>query len=307
MRRRKRVSLFVVLAVAILGLVGFLIYHSGYFGNSGSHRRLTFGANEDNLSLVTIPKDVQNAVNKAKTSGIPNQGIRVDGPEYNIPVLMYHYVEYIEDKGDTIRASLDTTPNTLESEIKTLKQLGYTFLKASDLANILDGSMPVPDKPILLTFDDGHRDFYTDAFPILKKYNVKATQFVITGFLNNADFMTDAQLKEISKSDLIEIGDHTINHLALAGLPLATVEKEVEDSKITLETKLGILITTFAYPYGSFDLQAIQSLKRAGFRTGFSTIPGNKLANANRFFIKRIRPGGATGEGLINLIQKEDQ
>lgn len=266
---------------------------------------VTFGANEDTLSLNSVPKDVNGAIEKAKTTGIPNQGIRVDGPQYTIPVLMYHYVEYITDDKDTIRASLDTTPATFESQLKTLQLAGYTFLKASEVANILDGMAPLPQKPIVLTFDDGHRDFYTGALPLLKKYNVKATAFIITGFLNGSDFLTEAELKDIAKNDLIEIGDHTVHHLALAGLPQPTVKREVEQSKLDLEAMIGRPVTSFAYPYGSFDLSAIQSLKLAGFRVGFSTIPGNKISNADRFFINRIRPGGATGESLINLIQKQ--
>ena len=196
-------------SLAIVGLLAIAV-----FAIIKVNFRSTFqpigSANEDALSQYTVPKDVLQAVDRAKSSGLPVLGIRADGPSYRIPVLMLHYVENVKDKGDTIRISLNDPPSLLESQIKTLVDAGYTFITPSDLADILDGIKLPPDKPIVLSFDDGHRDFYTDAFPILKKYNVKSVIYVITGFLGQPDFLTNDELKEISESGLVEIGAHTV-------------------------------------------------------------------------------------------------
>lgn len=291
-------------SLAIVGLLAIAV-----FAIIKVNFRSTFqpigSANEDALSQYTVPKDVLQAVDRAKSSGLPVLGIRADGPSYRIPVLMLHYVENVKDKGDTIRISLNDPPSLLESQIKTLVDAGYTFITPSDLADILDGIKLPPDKPIVLSFDDGHRDFYTDAFPILKKYNVKSVIYVITGFLGQPDFLTNDELKEISESGLVEIGAHTVDHVALKGQNQQIVAKEVNNSKVFLESDLGISVTTFAYPYGSFDLPSIQIIKEAGFRTAFSTVPGTEVGNYNRLFINRLRPGGLTGNSLIDLINSK--
>ncbi len=257
---------------------------------------------EDSLSMYQIPGDVLAALSESKSTGRPVMGIRSDGPTFHIPILMYHYIEHVQDKRDTKRTSLNTPPEVLDREIKTMVDAHYDFITASDLADILDGIKPPPAKPVMLTFDDGYRDFYTDAFPILKKYNVKSVNYVISGFLNRPNNLTDSQLQEIAKSGLVEIGAHTINHLALAGLSVDRARKEIEDSRIQLEQKLGISITAFAYPYGSFNLIAVGLVKQAGYRTAVSTIPGAQISNQVRFLTYRLRPGGRTGQSLLNLL-----
>ncbi len=261
------------------------------------------GLNEDLLSQKQVPADVISALNQAKQSGKPVLGIRADGPDYQIPILMYHYVEHVKDSGDKIRISLNTLPEVLDQQIKTLVDNNYNFITASDLADILDGIKPLPNKPVMLTFDDGYRDFYTDAFPILKKYNVKAVNYVISGFINKPNNLTDEQLQEIAKSGLVEIGAHSVDHLALAGISQEKQAFEIAQSKVQLEQKLEKPVTAFAYPYGSFDISAIQIAKQSGFRSAVSTIDGKIINNSVRFFAYRIRPGLNTGQSLLKLLQ----
>ncbi len=261
---------------------------------------------EDEQSMYKIPPDVLAALDEAKNSGKPVLGIRADGPIYHIPILMYHYVEYVADQNDKLRIALNTPPEVLDSEIKTLKDGGYSFINASELADILDGIKEAPPKPIMLTFDDSYSDFYTYAFPILKKYNAKAVQYVISGWLGHRDHLSEEQVKEIAQSGLVEIGAHTVHHLALAGLG-ETAKEEITKSKLQLEQILNTPVTALAYPYGSFDINAIQFAKQAGFRTAVSTIPGSETGNQSRYFAFRLRPGGSTGQALIDLVEKPQQ
>lgn len=301
------IIIFIVILVII---VSILIYKPTFLKNYLSDQSLQSQSrdlddvNEDELSMYKIPSDVLNAISEAKSAGNPVLGIRADGPTYHMPILMYHYIEHVKDAGDKIRISLNILPETLDKQIQTLADAGYTFITASDLADILDGIKPIPPKPIMLTFDDGYRDFYTGAFPILKKYNVKSVAYIISGFINKPNNLTDSQLEEIAKSGLVEIGAHTVHHLALKGLSDQTAKDEIINSKIQLEQKLGIPITAFAYPYGSFDINTIQFVKEAGFRTAVSTIPGAEVSNQVRFLTYRIRPGANTGKALLNLVQK---
>lgn len=225
---------------------------------------------------------------------------------FHVPILLYHYVEYVKDEGDTIRKSLNITPYVFDQEIKTMKDAGYNFVTLKDLADALDDKIELPAKSVILTFDDGYRDFYTDVFPILKKYQVKAVAFIVYDFLDKPNNLTTWQLKEISNSKLVEIGAHTMNHVYLKDLPLKRVEYEITESKKYLERLLSINIVSFAYPYGAFNDQAIRIVKEAGFRIATTTIDGNVAFDGNRYFLYRVRPGGRIGESLLELLAKKN-
>lgn len=224
-------------------------------------------------------------------------------PTLRVPILMYHYVEF-QDPNDKVRASLTTSPYTLDLQIKTLKDAGYTFLTASELADILEAKSTPPKKPILLTFDDGYRDFYTYAYPILKKYNVKATQYVITGYLNNPNHLTIFQLQELAKDSLIEIGAHTVTHDWLKGKSVQEVGYQVSESKKVLEKLTGKKIVSFAYPYGAFDLSAAKVVEATGFTNSVSTVPGIIQSHENLFFLYRLRPGARGGENFLSWLSE---
>lgn len=246
--------------------------------------------------MKKIPDDVKKSLADTPTPSLL-ASIRV-------PILMYHYVEYVQDKKDTIRESLNVNPDVFESQMVTLKNAGYTFMTAKELGDVLDGKMKLPSQPILLTFDDGHWDFDTVVLPILKKYNIHATAYIISGFIGGSDFMSQTQLQDVVNSGLIDVGDHTIHHYALKGLPFQLVTTEVTQSKADLEKQYHIHIVSFAYPNGSFDLQAINAVKSAGYTTAVSTIPGIIQSNTNRYFLYRLRPGYRTGQALVNWLQQ---
>lgn len=221
-----------------------------------------------------------------------------------IPILLYHYVEYVKDRGDKIRISLDIEPYAFDSQVKTLKDAGYTFLTPNQIPDLLEGKMSIPKKPVILTFDDGYRDFYTDVFPIIKKYDARAVAYIVPGFLDKPNNLTHKQLKEIAQSKLVEIAAHTVDHAYLKGLNEKRVKFEVEQSKAILERELGIPIVSFAYPYGAFDLNAINIVKNAGFKTAVSTVAGIDVSEDNMFFIYRLRPGYRTGKQLLDFLDQ---
>jgi peptidoglycan/xylan/chitin deacetylase (PgdA/CDA1 family) len=223
----------------------------------------------------------------------------------HIPILMYHYVEYVTDTKDTIRKSLDILPTTLDKQIEILKKAGYTFITAGQLGDALSGRFQIPSKSIILTFDDGYRDLYTDVFPIIKKYHIKITAYIISGFLNNPNYLFSTQLKELVDSGLVEIGDHTINHLALKGKSMDVVTHEIKQSKLDLEKEYKISVVSFAYPYGLYDDQAMHIVKDAGFSNAVATTPGNEIVSQDQIYdIHRVRPGSKTGEDLISYIEE---
>ena len=221
------------------------------------------------------------------------------------PVLVYHYVEIVLDEKDTIRKSLNTPPYLFIKQIETLKNAGYTFITASELIDILNGKISLPQKPVLITFDDGYRDFYTDVFPILKKYNIKTTVYIVSGFLDKPNHMFTWQLKQIARNRLVEIGAHTVHHYSLKGLSPTLTKYEIEESKNSLEKIIGTPVVSFAYPDGSFDEQAIKIVKESGFKSAVTTMHGFETNQKNKYSIYRIHPGDKVDNYLINFLEQK--
>lgn len=247
--------------------------------------------------MKKIPPDVKKELAKQTAKSTSPTTFRV-------PVLMYHYVEYVQDKKDTIRQSLNINPNTFEQQVQTLIAAGYTFMTARELGDVIDEKAQLPKNPVLLTFDDGHWDLDTVVLPILKKYHVNATAYVIPGFLGRSDFMTQKQLEDVISSGLVDVGAHTVHHIALKGKLSPIVSYEVKESKAMLEKDYHISVVSFAYPNGSFDQRAINIVKDANFTTAVSTIPGIQQSSQNRFFLYRLRPGYRTGQTLLKYLQQ---
>lgn len=251
--------------------------------------------NYPKLVAKTLPPEVKQELKTAS----PAASLRV-------PILLYHYVEIVKDKNDTIRKSLALTPTTVEKQIQTLLDDGYTFLTLAELADILDGKKEAPEKPVVLTFDDGYGDFYTDVFPLLKKYQVRVTAYIVPGFLNHLNYMTTKNVEEIANSGLVELGAHTVHHTYLKGVKENVARKEIVDSKKMLEEKFGVSVVSFAYPYGAFDKQAMQLVEEAGFKTAVTTVLGIQASVNNRYFLFRIRSGARVGNDLIHYLEKTE-
>lgn len=223
-----------------------------------------------------------------------------------IPVLLYHYVEIVKDKNDTIRQSLDISPAVFEKQIQTLLTAQYVFLTSDEAAQITLGVMQAPVHSVVLTFDDGYQDFYTDVFPILKKYRVKATAYIVPGFLGKLNYMTAGEVQEIAKSGLVEIGAHTMHHRNLKGMAYKYAYEEIWGSKTMLESLTGKPVVSFAYPYGAYDAQAQAIVEKTGFTSGTTTSVGFVTEDQNRFLLPRLRPGHRIGETFLDFFKTLD-
>lgn len=283
-----KVLLVAVLAILFLGALTWQITRV---------RNRSVVAARPTAEMTRLPQSVEAA---AANDQVPHSNVLPEKTT-KLPILMYHYVEYVRDPRDTIRKSLNVYPPTFDAEVKTLLGAGYTFITMSDL---VDRSRALPAKPIVMTFDDGYRDFYTEVFPVLKKYHVRAVAYIVPGFINMPNNMDRWQIEEIIKSGLVEIGAHTVHHVYLKGMREAIARDEIVKSKMMLEQEFRIPVTTFAYPYGAFDLQTIKLVKDAGFASAVSTIQGVDVGRENQFYLFRIRPGARTGTGLTGFLDQ---
>ena len=180
-----------------------------------------------------------------------------------IPIIMYHDIAATKD------VSWDVTTDELERHFQALQEGGYTPISMDQMVNHLRTGSQLPEKPVLLTFDDNYIGQYQYAFPLLKKYNYPAVWSVHTRFVGTGGKKPKAtwdQLREMSKSGLITVASHTVNHLNLKDLSDREIEKEVTESKKVLEKELGIAIDYFTYPEGDFTERAREKIKNAGYK-----------------------------------------
>lgn len=212
-----------------------------------------------------------------------------------VPILMYHYVS-VPPSGDRVRYNLTVTPEDFATQMTYLAVNGYRPITLAQLTNhLLDGA-PLPDRPIVLTFDDGYADNYDHAVPVLGRLGFTATFFVITGFVDagRAGYMSWDQLADLAAAGM-EIGAHSIDHPDLRGRSLRLQFAEVAAPKLAIETRLGIPVTSFAYPSGRFDATTVDVLRAAGYRAAATTAPGTWQFAGSPYQLARVRvPGGGT-------------
>lgn len=221
-----------------------------------------------------------------------------------IPIIMYHYVEYVKDAKDIIRKKLSISPFLFEQHLQALKDARYETYFVKDVPRILDGSIQYSTQSAILSFDDGYEDFYTEVFPLLKKYNMRATLYIITNYIGKKGFLNEAQIRELIESDLVEIGSHTQDHVYLKVSPKDYADTQIRESKAMLEDTFNIRVKTFAYPYGAFNEYALHAVEQAGYTAAVSVIPGQMQSRDNLFFLSRIRPELFTPQSMIRVMEE---
>lgn len=210
--------------------------------------------------------------------------------KYQVPILMYHYIRNFDDPNDEIGTKLSVSPEKFDEQLGWLKKNDYQTVSPDYLLN----PVKLDNKPIILTFDDGYKDAYTNALPILRKYGFIATFYIITTYINNNDnYMTWNEIIELKNAGM-NIGSHTLTHPSLDKSYDERVDKEVEESKKIIEEKIGIPILDFCYPSGKYDKRTINKLKEAGYKTAVTVHNGITDQNSDLFELPRIRMNNDT-------------
>ncbi|WP_253205657.1 polysaccharide deacetylase family protein [Clostridium estertheticum] len=199
-----------------------------------------------------------------------------------IPILMYHSISY--EKENILRVPKEKFRN----QMKYLKDNNYTTLTLDELYNYMKTGKDLPSKPIVITFDDGYKDNYTNAYPILKEFKLKATIFVITNTIDHEkDYLTSAEIK-LMDSNNIRVESHTSSHEHLDQISYVDNVNTMKTSKIKLEKILNKKIDYIAYPYGGYTLNTIKAAKQSGYKLAFSTEFGLIDKNDNIYSLGRI-------------------
>jgi peptidoglycan/xylan/chitin deacetylase (PgdA/CDA1 family) len=221
----------------------------------------------DPLPAISTLSTVFNTDLMASFTPAPFPQISDRAKAAKIPIIMYHDITAVKD------VDWDVTPEELEKHFQTLQEGGYTPITMDRMVNHLRTGAQLPEKPVLLTFDDNYIGQYKYAFPLLQKYSYPAVWSVHTKFVGTAGKKPKAtwdQLREMQKSGLITVASHTVNHLNMKNLSNAEIEREVLESKKVLEKELGIAIDYFTYPEGDFTERAKDKVKEVGYKAALS-------------------------------------
>ncbi len=219
-----------------------------------------------------------------------------------IPILTYHSFGPKPDfKENKTQLQYRVTAAMFESQMKALVDKGYHTITFADLVDNQLNGKPLPEKSVVLTFDDGWKSQYDLAVPILEKYNLTGTFFIITNSTGTKAYMSVDELKDLHAKGF-EIASHTKSHPRLPTLDDTKLLEELQGSKNVLEDKLGITVKTLAYPYYAHDarvMQAVQDVGYLGARAGwggfkndathlFNMVSQESVNNPDPFASKRI-------------------
>ena len=207
----------------------------------------------------------------------------------NFPIILYHHIRPLTPNMSQLARGLSVTPSVFEEQLRYLTSHNYDSMPLRDFAANVTAKLPIQSKSFALTFDDGYGDFYTHAWPLLKRYKVHGTLFVIINRIGTPDYVTWEQVKELDASGLVSIESHTLNHPQLSNLTQQKAIFEIEQSKKILEQRLGHSVTLFCYPYGRYTQEIAKAVKQAGYSAAITTKGGTTHSPHSLFELRRVR------------------
>ena len=232
-----------------------------------------------------------------------------DGPRVpGLRVLVYHHLLpeaiLVTLRHDSVTTSLER----FEEQMGYLATHGYRTLAPEDLLTYLRGRRTLPRRPVMVTFDDGYESNYVYAFPVLKRYRIKATIFLVTAWMHEAQppyrprqlsYLTWPEIREMARSGLVSFGSHSddlhrLQHGRPRGqvLPRSVVQADLEESRRKIEFNTGQFPLALAYPFGYRDQRLERATQAAGFQLGFGTDAGPVTPMSPRFSLPRYFVAG---------------
>ena len=283
----------------------------------------------DRFITLTLVRPFRSRSSRASTFDLASSA-------FPVPVLMYHSISDEPEPDLSPYYKVNTTPSVFRRQMEFLARHNYQTISLADLLSLLrnpslsphspcEGTSvraSVPRRPVVLTFDDGFRDFYDGAFPVLQEYGFSATMFLPTAFIRGSGagslsaqhmpfrrvpasgFLSWLEVRELHKHG-IEFGSHTVNHAKLVELEWPEIKSELSNSKSEIENRLGEGISTFCYPFAfpqanrPFCLAFERLLQETGYSCCATTALGRVRTGANPFRLKRLPANSLDDSGLF--------
>ncbi len=176
----------------------------------------------------------------------------------DVPILLYHHIA---------KAGADqryyVSPANFEAQMQWLVDHGYQAITESELSEVIVNGGTLPEKPVIITFDDGNADFFAGAFPVMSRLHLIGVAFLVTGRIDKPGSVSSEQVEDLINASW-EIGSHTVNHADLL-MKSSDLDEEIFGSKVWLEAKYGIEVISFAYPFGSMNTSIAQLVEDDGY------------------------------------------
>lgn len=246
------------------------------------------------LTEAVAEKNIATVIEAAPTR---HESIRV-------PILVYHSVRPHQAKESTYQELYDVTPELLRRQLTYLTENGYTTISFGALADYFKEGRALPEKPVILSFDDGWKNQYEYAFPLLKEFRSTATFFIFTNAVNRGNHLTWEQLHEMQSAG-ISIEAHTKTHPYLQKITdPEELTREIAGSKKILEEELGTNVTIFAYPFGKYNDASIAEIKNSGFLVARS-LRGGVMQSENERYALRASLATDNFEDFVQLLNQQ--
>lgn len=231
---------------------------------------------------ASIPPPTQ--VPTTSLTSTPNWVVQGPG-SIECPILLYHHVASAPPGDTALAAIYYIQPADFELQMQALQAWGYHTISISLLAEAILHSAALPPHPIVITFDDGNLDAFTNGFPIMQKYGFTGVMYVIVGRMQTAGYINAEQLKALVAAGW-EVGDHSLSHLDLRQ-EHDRLEIELSQSRQILEQAVGAPVNTFSYPFGAQDSIVISHVRADGYTAAVGLGGGWQQGEDNLFYLSR--------------------
>ncbi|MFA5350411.1 MAG: polysaccharide deacetylase family protein [Candidatus Omnitrophota bacterium] len=235
-------------------------------------------------------------------------------PKYAVPILTYHNIGYGE-------GGFFVTPENFAKQMEYIKKNGYEVITLDELVSGIKDKKVFRRNKVVITFDDGYKDNFEYAYPVLKRLGFAATIFIITDFMGKGsdeegkEFLGWDEVVAMSKNK-ISFGSHTKTHFYLGAIKDEEAAfEEIAGSKKAIEQKIGIPVDYFCYPGGGFNEKIKESVARAGYKGACSTNRGFADFNSDVYELKRVKVTNSDMtkplsfwiklSGYYNILRKE--
>ncbi len=216
--------------------------------------------------------------------------------EVTCPILLYHRIEDLENP-----SRYAIPPADFAAQMQALYDWGYTAIPISLLVQAINQGASLPPRPVVITFDDGYKSVYANAFPVMRQYGFPGVNYIIAEALSGQGRMTRAELQELAGAGW-EVGSHSLSHLNLMNFPDQTWVQASQSRQYLLD-ELGLPVDTFAYPYGAADGYIMDKVSQYGYTAAVGLGIINQQGWFNLYYLSRREVMyGATLEEFAALL-----
>jgi peptidoglycan/xylan/chitin deacetylase (PgdA/CDA1 family) len=260
-------------------------------------------------ALVALPAAAaaENGIANARVPDRPcalRLPVRLPDRQVVVPILMYHRINVVTPSTPAESRGLTVHPADFARQMTWLKHHGYRTVSQRELFEALMCGGPLGPKPIMITFDDGYRDVFFKASPVLARLGMRATAYVVSGRISGSDpsFLTWPLLHALERRG-IEIGSHTVAHRDMTSLSDAQMLEDLTSSRRALERRLRHPVPWLAYPFGAYNERVERLARRAGYLLAVTTRHGTVQSARQPFALPRLRILDSTGvRGLAAML-----